>query len=110
MSRKASDIVSIVLLLIVGSCIIGGIAFAIISAVTAPPEEPAYRTIRVESKTKEWSGQYCVGGPTFRTCGNTYNYFINAEKVNYHLWSQVEEGRNYKCDQHDNCEETEGEE
>lgn len=108
MSRKASDIVSIVLLVVVGSCIIGGTALTIISAATAPPEEPVYRTVRVESKTKEWSGQYCVGGSSFRTCENTYNYFINAEKVYYDLWSKVEEGKTYKCDQHDNCEEMEG--
>lgn len=109
MSEILSKIAALTLLVVGVGVLIGGIIIAFISIISAPPEEPVYREVQVESKTKEWDGQVCFG-EGLRTCQNTYKYFINAEKVGSHLWQQVEEGKTYKCDQHDNCEEVEGEE
>ncbi len=108
MSENLSKIAAFTLLIIGGGCLIGGIIIAFISIISAPPEESVYRLVEVESKTKEWDGQVCFG-EGLRTCQNTYKYFINAEKAGWHLWQQVEEGKTYKCDQHDNCEEVEEE-
>jgi len=109
MGNKLIEISALALIVIGAGGLIGGIICAFISIISAPPEEPVYRLVEVESKTKEWDGQVCFG-EGLRACQNTYEYFINAEKVGWHLWQQVEEGKTYKCDQHDNCEETKGEE
>ena len=110
MREHIGNCVAFILLVVGGVCLIGGIISAVVAAIIAPPEEPVYRIIEVKSKTKEWAGQVCVGNGFVRTCDSTYRYFINGEKSDYRLWSRIEEGKIYKCDQYDGCEELKGEE